>query len=115
MNTINSISPYKSGGGWVFDDKSRGLYGEAFVSGIPNIITNMLSMENIIADNFTVIFSQIKFPGAKYVLEKISGNIGSGTTYSIELGGNILSGWLCPALGKYFTKSPKKIYIQIVK
>lgn len=104
MNSIFIISPYLEGGVWVFDDKERNLIKEPFVSGIPDIIEHFIKNKK-----FTVIFSDDKFPSFTATLihqrEEYNGN-----WYWLE--NTDLTGWLCPALLKYFKTAPKRIYLE---
>ena len=91
MNAINIIAPYKHHGQWVFDDPRVGLSQEPFVAG---------------AD----IFSGAPFPGHQYRLEWQREEGGGNWYYSPDLD---MQGWLCPALFKYFSDTPKTLYAQI--
>ncbi len=44
MNIINVIVPYPHAETWVFDDESRGLKAEPFISGIPEIMDKTIQL-----------------------------------------------------------------------
>jgi hypothetical protein len=112
-NQINVIKPYKWNGMWVFDDDEKGLVKEPFVSGADTLIDVAVSKLNIknADEGFLIIFSKDVFPDAKICLEWVKKE-GTGDVYHWpEVG---LSGWLCPALRKFFLEAaPKKIYINL--
>jgi hypothetical protein len=109
-NQIMFIRPYKWSDMWVFDDEAVGLMREAFISGADRLIDLGIEREGIAdADKgFILIFSKDPFLGANMVL----------TWVRTESGGNVYQwegheGWLCPALFKYFEKTPERIYVQM--
>lgn len=113
MNAINVIHPYCRDGIWAFDDKAKGLEGEPFLAGIPEIIAAITAREAISEpeDGFTLIFSGSPFPGHQAVLRFVSSDgPGQGNWYLVD--GANLEGWLCPALFCYFDEAPKTIYVQ---
>ena len=106
-NSIGIIFPYKHEEMWVFDDEETGLAKEPFVSGMPQILD--LLTQDLLGSNrkFALLFSQTPFPGYQIKM----------TWQKSEYGGNwylwqekSLSGWLCPALFKYFDYAPPEIY-----
>jgi hypothetical protein len=112
-NSILVLNPYKYAGTWVFDDSSTGLVREAFVSGVPEILEKMLELQKIpleVAEKgFLLTFSSKPFPGflieAKHESTEFEGN-----WYVTNEG---LRGWLCPALFKYFSVAPQKLYARV--
>ena len=108
-NQISTITPYKHHGQWVFDDESRGLDKEAFVSGADAMIDRLVSEIPNAAGGFTMIFSADPFPGHQANLvwrrEEFDGNWYYCPQFEME-------GWLCPALLKYFDEAPREIYVQ---
>jgi hypothetical protein len=107
QNSIQVIFPYWKYGTWVFDDKAKGLDAEPFVSGAPEFLS--LIADDIVdaKDGFRLLFSGRPFPGYQIAVDW-DRKEGDGNWYkSDELG---LEGWLCPALFKYFSKAPPKIY-----
>jgi hypothetical protein len=59
---------------------------------------------------FTLIFSGAPFPGHQYRLDWQREEGGGNWYYSPDLD---MQGWLCPALFKYFSDTPKTLYAQI--
>ena len=110
MNAINVIAPYKHHGQWVFDDPRVGLLQEPFVAGadtwIDRVVANIPDAER----GFTLIFSGAPFPGHQYRLDWQREESGGNWYYSADLD---MEGWLCPALFKYFSDTPKTLYAQI--
>jgi len=102
-----TIYPYHDGHDWVFDDASVGLIREPFVFGMPEMIDRFVKNIPDAHSGFKLYFSPEPFPGysAKLVLIRR------------EYGGNWygwpetrMQGWLCPAMFKYFEKTPVEIY-----
>lgn len=107
-NSLKTIAPYRWNGGWVFDDPEVKLKREAFVSGADAVCEALSTVDGVPHDRFTLIFSELEFPGAQVHLrlkrvEKV------GQTYKTDNGEEV---WLCPALLLYFEKPPKHIYAQ---
>jgi hypothetical protein len=109
------IAPYWSGGTWVFDDPSRGLTREPFVSGVPQMIDALIqaagmNLTDARARGFRLLFSAGPFPGYQRAYTRTRGEY-SGTWYQSDAeGGPAAEGWLCPALFKYFPEAPQKLY-----
>ena len=106
-NAIHVIAPYWHYGTWVFDDPARGLQAEPFVSGVPEMIDQLVANIPDARNGFRLIFSAGPFPGFQKAF----------TLSREEFGGNwyrcaepAMEGWLCPALFKYFDEAPKKLY-----
>jgi hypothetical protein len=112
MNQINVIHPYQYQGQWVFDDLSVGLDKEAFVGGSDDVCDLLLLKVGY--DNqpqFTLIFSKDNFPGAQYCFDNIGApEDGVGRFFHCEE--LEMTGWLCPALFKYFETAPAHIHVQ---
>lgn len=109
MNSIRIIHPYTDNGSLVFDDPTVGLVREPFVSGADLILIALAVKVGANPDNgFTLLFSDIPFPGHQAKAEWTGSEVG-GDWYSV----GEYNGWLCPALLKYFDKAPKNIYFQI--
>ncbi len=108
-NSILVIAPYRYAGTWVFDDPSRGLEREAFVSGIPEMIDRLVADIPDAGKGFRLTFSAQEFPGYEDKLTwKRKGTTGN-WYYSEECKSE---GWLCPALFKFFSEAPKEIYVK---
>ena len=112
MNAIMVIHPYKHEELWVFDDEKVGLIQEPFVSGADDIIDKMVVDIPNAEKGFNLIFSATAFPGHQAVFEWRREESG-GNWYYCEL--VKMEGWLCPALFRYFTVAPEKIYAQFKK
>lgn len=106
-NSILVISPYRYQQTWVFDDEQAGLEKEPFVSGAPEIIDVLVRDIPNVDKGFRLLFSAAPFPGYQAELSWIKEEYG-GNWYCWEQ--KNMEGWLCPALFKYFQKSPNKIY-----
>lgn len=110
------IYPYRHLETWVFDDDSVGLVREPFVSGIPEMIYQLV--QEIIQAEFGFkilffgLFSAIPFSGYQaeltWLREEFGGNWVQWQEKSLE-------GWPCPALFKYFDAAPLKLYCQALK
>jgi hypothetical protein len=110
---IKVIKPYMWEGIWVFDDPAVGLYKEALVAGMPEMILKgcqLLGINNP-ENGFVAVFSKDPFPDAKIVLEWVREEMGGNVYTAPALGG--IEGWLCPALFKYFDKAPQTMYIDL--
>ncbi len=101
------IFPYKCQQTWVFDDEQVGLCKEPFISGVPEMI-DLLTRDILNVDEgFRLLFSALPFPGYQVELIWLKEEHG-GSWYCWQQ--KNLEGWLCPALFKYFSETPKKIY-----
>jgi hypothetical protein len=111
-NQIKVIKPYKWEGLWVFDDPAVGLYKEALVAGMPEMIELAAERAGIAhpEKGFVALFSKDPFPGAMVSLELVGEDLG-GHIYRWPDAG--LEGWLCPALFKYFDHAPPRLYIEL--
>jgi hypothetical protein len=115
MNSITVIYVYRKFGTWVFDDPSVGLNAEAFVAGIPEIIEHVvreigMDLQKTMQNGFTLTFSSTPFPWYNASLTWVSTD-GTGNTYKLD--GTEKTGWLCPALFKYWDKAPANIFCHI--
>lgn len=104
------IHPYKHDGWWVFDDERVDLVKEPFVSGADDIIDLMVSDLINPENGFNLVFSGNPFPGYQYSFnrqrEEYDGWWYCSSDYDV-------SGWLCPALFKYFKEAPHYLYVQV--
>jgi len=107
MNAIGVIAPYKYEGMWVFDDPDVGLSREPFVAGIDTTIDRLVASIPGAERDFRLLFSATPFPGHTVKLEWRREESGGNWYYCPQFG---LEGWLCPALFKYFDKSPAELY-----
>ena len=110
VNALSVIFPYRLEGVWVFDDATKGVVREPFISGADKILDVLAEHIPNAADGFKIIFSAKPFPGytTRFVWTRA------------EYGGNWyrwpeqqMEGWLCPALLKYFESPPKEIFVQV--
>ena len=106
-NSIMVIAPYWHNGTWVFDDDRVGLEKEPFVSGIPEMIDELVCDIPDARGGFRLLFSEKPFPGYKVELEWVREEYG-GNWYKQPRHDD--EGWLCPALFKYFERAPGRIY-----
>jgi len=112
-NAIQMISPYKIRGIWVFDDATTGLVREPFVSGMGEIIDQLvLGRDDDYDAGFNMLFSANPFPGAELILHREEPESG-GTWYTSEM--HNMRGWLCAALFLYFTTAPDTLYVRAQK
>ena len=108
-NVLRTIKPYWNGAAWVFDDPQNDLEGEPFVSGVPEMIDRLLERTGLPwRKQFLLVFSEKPFPGHQAELEWVREEFG-GNWY--RWGGR--EGWLCPALFRYFSTAPARIYCQV--
>jgi hypothetical protein len=102
-----AIAPYWWQGTWVFDDAGRGLTREPFVSGVPEMIDQLVADIPDARRGFRLLFSARPFPGYQRAFEWDREEFG-GNWYRCD--DPPMEGWLCPALFKYFDEAPKKLY-----
>lgn len=109
-NSILTLHPYKFHGQWVFDDKNTGLLREAFVSGIDTMLDQLTANIENASLGVILLFSSEPFPGFQIKLDWFKEEYGGNwyACHSLKI-----SGWLCPALFKYFETAPKNIYAQV--
>jgi hypothetical protein len=109
-NSIFVIKPYKWEGLWVFDDANVGLVKEPFVGGADTMIDIATAHLPNAEKGFVAVFSANTFPNAQIVLEWARED-GGGNVYRWK--DKEREGWLCPALFRYFSEAPAKLYIQV--
>jgi hypothetical protein len=124
--SIRAIYPYRLGSCWVFDDPRTGLKEEAFVLGSSEVFTQLVEAKRIqnATQGFVLHFGDEPFEGFDAELtwqrsataEIMPGIAGSasqifGNWYRGRVGGKEMEGWLCPALGLYFTTAPARIFV----
>ena len=68
-NQILVIKPYWDLGTWVFDDPSTELVREPFVSGVPEMIDDLVADIPNARQGFRLLFSPAPFPGYQRRLE----------------------------------------------
>lgn len=112
-NSIFTIFVTRENGVWAFDDAARDLQREALVAGIPEMIVAVAARKNIPhpEDGVSLVFSKTPFPGHDVKLERQpGGDEEQGNYYTM----NGMTGWLCPALYKFFDKAPDCIYVSVM-
>ena len=106
---IRHLIVYGYNGGLVFDDPDKGLDKEAFVCGIDTMLFALMEKKNI-QEKFKLTFSPVPFPGYEVKLDWLHKEMDGNWYRSEDLD---ISGWLCPALYKYFDEAPINLYIKI--
>jgi hypothetical protein len=114
-NAIRVIEPYYTGSTWAFDDEAVGLHREPFVSGVPEVLTQLVqNIPNAKSKGFQLFFSSTPFPDYQLHAERTNDEF-SGVWYTVKSSDSVTTGakgWLCPALFKYFDTAPKDLYIR---
>lgn len=111
-NSIMMIAPYWYNGTWVFDDESKGLDKELFITSVPEMINELVKEIPNARSGFRLVFSATPFPN--YQIELIRVRLESGG-YWYKMKGTETEGWLCPSLFKYFVVAPKSIFAKAEK
>jgi hypothetical protein len=120
QNALLIIHPYYHKEAWVFDDEEKGLVKEPFVAGADDFIDYILGKMGKLAagqKGFSLVFSANPFMGQQHVLFYQKKAFG-GSLYKVASDPefrnheDVNQMWLCPALFKYFSKAPKKLYVQ---
>lgn len=106
-NALHVIAPYRHASTWVFDDPTVGLHHEPFMSGIPNMIDTLVANVPHAEEGFRLVFGSEPFPGYQVELVKMWPEF-RGIWY--QWTGQKAEGWLCPALFKYFSEAPARLY-----
>lgn len=107
MNAIMTLVVYRHGQMWVFDDIGRGLIREPFVAGIPAIFDRLVKPGTKV---FQLTFSASPIPENVTMARQVRQENG-GNWYRVEGGAaDGMEGWLCPALFKFFTTAPRKLW-----
>ena len=108
-NAIQVIFPYRHNGVWMFDDDSKGLLREPFVSGIPEMLDLLVAEIPDAEKGFALYFSEQPFPKYAMKADLVAPEAG-GNWYRVFVNGAELQGWLCGALFRYFDQAPAAIY-----
>jgi hypothetical protein len=108
-NAIQVIFPYCQNSVWMFDDESKGLAREPFVSGIPEMIDILVADIKDARKGFALYFSEQPFPRYGIKAELVAPE-GGGNWYKVVVNGVEMQGWLCGALFRYFDAAPATIY-----
>jgi len=108
-NVLMVIAPYWYQDTWVFDDESAGLNKEPFVTGIPEMINDLVKDIPNARSGFRLFFSSAPFPGYQVELARVKEEDGG---YWYRVKNKSAEGWLCPALFRYFETAPETIYVK---
>jgi len=108
-NQILVIKPYWYLGTWAFDDPSTDLVQEPFVSGVPEMINDLVKDIPNARQGFRLQFSADPFPGFQRKLEWDRKEF-EGNWYRMEE--PPMEGWLCPAMFRYFKVAPAELYVK---
>jgi hypothetical protein len=109
-NAIQVIFPYQDSGVWMFDDKAKKLVREPFVWGIPRMVELLVADIQHPDKGFALYFSEQQFPGFWLKVDLVGEPEAGGNWYKLTVDGTEMTGWLCPALFKYFETAPVIIY-----
>ena len=120
-NSIYTMRVYYDEGSWVFDNPSVGLYREPFVAGADEIFDEIIRVRGV-ADRdharVDIVFSDVQFPGWE-LLAQHRGNSMGGDDYSVIASEYEMledhDFWLCPALLKYYSDAPNRIFMRVTK
>jgi hypothetical protein len=93
----------------MFDDNAKGLVREPFVCGIPQMVELLVTDIRHPDKGFALYFSEQQFPGFQLKVDLVEPESG-GNWYKLTVDGTEMTGWLCPALFKYFETAPATIY-----
>lgn len=121
-----TLYPYLKSGTWMFDDPRTGLKEEAFVLGADAVLTRLVHLKAIPAAErgFTLQFSAEPFDGADAELRWLRSDdplavpgqgesAAAGNWYSGVVVGQVMQGWLCPAMSLYWSAAPARIFVKV--
>jgi hypothetical protein len=108
-NAIIVIKPYWFEGTWVFDDDQVGLHREPFIAGVPEMIDHVVKDIPNARQGFRLTCSEHEFPGYQQKLIWDRADRG-GNFYRLE--SPKMERWLCPAMFRYFSHTPKTLYVK---
>ncbi len=106
---VLTLTPYWYNNTWVFDDPRFGLTREAFVKGTPEMIDTFVKDIPNARAGFQLTFSQKSFPGYQKKITWVK-QLDGGNVYRCD--DPPMQGWLCPELFRYFTKTPKELFVR---
>lgn len=119
-NSIYTMQVYYDGGSWVFDNPAVGLIKEPFVAGADEIFDEIAHLRAVDPSKavIDIVFSDVQFPGWELMAEHLGPSMG-GDDYSVIASEyETLEDhdfWLCPALLKYFSDAPNRIFMRVTK
>ena len=112
------IYPYQISEIWVFDDERTGLKQEAFVCGMSEMISALIKSKTI-SDavlGFSLTFSDQPFDGHDVELKWLRADqpesLMPGNWYSGVIAGELMEGWLCPAIFCFFHLAPSRLFVK---
>jgi len=123
-----TIYPYLLSDTWVFDDPNTGLKEEAFVCGMTEMISRLVAIKDIPNAHHGIRLDFHAQPFEEFDVELtwlrrndeqvVPGKVGSasqivGNWYHGDVAGEVMQGWLCPALGLYFDAAPRKLFVRV--
>ena len=108
---MRELTCYRSEGAWAFDDPAVDLQCEPFVLGTSELLDALRAEHGIETPTFNLQFSDRPFPEAQATLVRL-GKENDGVWYGADIAGKFRTGWLCPALFKYFSVAPIAIYVR---
>lgn len=103
---------------WVFDDERTGLKEEAFVRGMSEMISRMIEAKGIqnADQGFRMTFSDEPFAGFDAELHWLRSDDPEspmpGNFYGGTVEGEMMEGWLCPAMLLYFDAAPARLFVR---
>ena len=108
-NQIRVIAPYWLHDSWVFNDPAADLVQEPFVSGVPEMIDDLVRDIPDARSGFRLLFSAGPFPKHQRKLQWVREEMG-GNWYRADQPPT--EGWLCPALFRYFETAPTELFVK---
>ena len=106
-NSQTVLNVQWNGLNWVFEDPRRGADQEPFVAGIAAILERAARHIYEPRKGFVFTLARKPFPGCTVELDCLREEYG-GCWYRWTAEG--LEGWFCPALFRYFSDAPPKLY-----
>ena len=120
-NSIFTMRVYQDEGSWVFDNPAVGLFKEPFVAGADEIFDEVVRVRGLLDKDrarVDIVFSDEPFPSWELMAEHLGPSMG-GNDYSIIASEYEMledhDFWLCPALLKYYSVPPERIYMRVTK
>ena len=118
QNAIYTMRVYRHESAWVFDHYGLGLIKEPFVAGADEIFDEIAHLRAVDPSRarIDILFSDGQFPGWQILAEHLGPSMGGDDYQIISSEFETLDThefWLCPALLKYFTTAPSKIYMKV--
>jgi hypothetical protein len=109
-NTI-VIAPYWAEDKWVFDDPVHGLDHEPVLKGTPDLLNELVKDMPQAREGFRLLCSTKSFKGYQKKLVWVRAEAG-GNYYALA-DNKALKGLLRPSMFRYFSKTPKTLYLKV--